>query len=285
MNRDYSTISPSARALLMMKGYTNIPFARDAAELITYPDKYIPDFENKDFRFWARTAHFESRYWSINQLLQSVTATNILELSSGFSLRGLDEVIKKDVYYIDTDLPEVVDQKIGFIDSVAGARVQLKGKMELLPLNALDENQFIEIVGHFPAGEVIIVNEGLLMYLDKNEKEKLCSIIHKILREHGGYWITADIYIKSEELKKSLAINDKLEKFFEQHHVEENKFESFEGAEAFFNKNGFVIDKETEPDYSNLVAVGYMLKAATPEQINALKGAAKMHSTWRLKIQ
>jgi hypothetical protein len=65
-NRNFNTISPSAKSLLLMKGYTNIPFARQTAELLNYPEKYNPDFDKKDMTFWARTLHFESRYWSID---------------------------------------------------------------------------------------------------------------------------------------------------------------------------------------------------------------------------
>jgi hypothetical protein len=43
--------------------------------------------------------------------------------------------------------------------------------LETLPLNALDEAQFAETVGRFPQGEIVIVNEGLLMYLN-TEKNK-----------------------------------------------------------------------------------------------------------------
>src|ERR1700749_1461383 len=92
-SRDYSTISPSAKSLLLMKGMTNIPYARQAAELIMYPGNYEPDYEAHPFGFWARLAHFEARYRSIDQLLAPFNITNILELSSGFSLRGLDAAL------------------------------------------------------------------------------------------------------------------------------------------------------------------------------------------------
>jgi hypothetical protein len=61
-----------------------------------------------------------------------------------------------------------------------------------LPLNALDEKQFSEIIKHFSKGEIVIVNKGLLMYLNKEEQEKLSRFICKILKQHGGYWITAE---------------------------------------------------------------------------------------------
>jgi len=61
-NRNYNTISPSAKSLLLMKGHTNIPFARETAELIKYPEKFNPDFSKKDMTFWARVVHFENRH-------------------------------------------------------------------------------------------------------------------------------------------------------------------------------------------------------------------------------
>lgn len=51
VNRDFSSISPSAKWLLLWKGYTNIPFAREVAELLEYPNKYIPDFKREIILF------------------------------------------------------------------------------------------------------------------------------------------------------------------------------------------------------------------------------------------
>ncbi|MGN6568915.1 MAG: hypothetical protein ACTHJ0_13225, partial [Flavipsychrobacter sp.] len=100
--QSFDTISPSAKALLLLKGHTDIPFARQAAELISRPEKYEPDFDKKDFGFWARVLHFEMRYQSINNLLADLQVKNILELSSGFSFRSLQTAVENDVYYIDT---------------------------------------------------------------------------------------------------------------------------------------------------------------------------------------
>ena len=47
IHRDFSSISHSAKWLLFMKGHTTIPFAREAAELLEYPNKYIPDLKRE----------------------------------------------------------------------------------------------------------------------------------------------------------------------------------------------------------------------------------------------
>ena len=151
-------------------------------------------------------------------------------------------------------------------------------------MNALDDKQFHEIVNHFPDGKIVIVNEGLLMYLDRREKEKLCNIIHKILKERGGYWITGDIYLKNKQEKLNLKFDNKTKEFFEQHHIEENRFESFEEAEVFFKKMGFIIDKVANMKRSKLNSLKYFLKSATIKQLFKMRKAGKIQATWRLRI-
>lgn len=267
-----------------MKGLTNIAFAKQAAELMMHPQPFGPDYENKDFTFWLRVAHFESRYQSVDQLLAGLPVKNILELSSGFSFRGLAAVKEKDVHYIDTDLPGIIEKKKEMVAALQNGSFSSKGKLEILPLNALDEQAFVEVVNRFAQGQIAIVNEGLLVYLNREEKLKLCSNIHKVLEQRGGYWITADIYIKQKPADTTLRMKDQLQDFLDKHHVEENKFDSIEDAVDFFKSAGFVIDKEAEPDYSNISAVKKALKNATQEQLDKLGKTGKIHTTWRLKI-
>lgn len=282
-NRNFNSISPSAKSLLLLKGHTNIPYARQTAELLLSPHKYIPDFSNRDMAFWARVVHFENRYWSIDQLLADLSIKNILELSSGFSFRSLETIQKRGVYYIDTDLPDVINLKKDFMNALRSHKSETKGELELTSLNCLDKQQFTEIAGHFPVGEIAIVNEGLLMYLDLHEKENLCSFIHEILKQRGGYWITADIYIKNRKEKFDLKIDSNTNDFFTQHHIEDNKFNSFEEAESFFNSMGFIIDKESEVKSSDLSSMKYFLKSLTLKQLFKLRKAGKIQKTWRLR--
>jgi O-methyltransferase involved in polyketide biosynthesis len=283
-NRNFNTISPSAKWILLMKGHTDIPFARQTAELIVYPEKFNPDFDKKVMTFWARTVHFEYRYKSIDQLLEDLPVNNILELSSGYSFRGLNAIKQKDIYYIDTDLPDVIAEKEYFIVVLKNENGSAEGKLELLPLNALDEKQFRGITDRFPDGEIAIVNEGLLMYLDTSGKEKLCHIIHRILEERGGYWITADIYLKNQHENLGIKWDDRSQEFFEQHRIEDNKFGSFKEAEEFFKRMGFIIDKEAKIENSQLSSLKYLLQNATSEELTKMSKVGKIQSTWRLRI-
>ena len=302
--RNYNTISPSARSLLLLKGHTPIPYAREAAALIQYPEPYEPDFSNRHPGFWIRVMHFETRYQSINDLLSDLSPqpVNILEISSGFSFRGLALAAEREVNYIDTDLPDVIATKQKMIDALAADTV-LRGHYELRPLNALDPTAFQAIVDSIPPGPIrtsqgvvprpgsfdpfaslVIVNEGLLMYLGKEEKQQLCQFIAKVLRERGGYWITADIYIRrSMPDEPELDQGDTLKEFLKQHKVQENMFETFDEAIQLFADAGLVLDKEAEPDYANLSAAPHFMASATPELLGKLRGRGKIHATWRLR--
>jgi len=125
-SRNYNTISPSAKSLLLMKGYTTIPFARQTAELIVYPEKYEPDYKKKDLTFWARVVHFETRYWSIDQLLSDLSIRNILELSSGFSFRGFETARQKGYHYIDSDLPKLIAIKKELVSALKSKALMKK---------------------------------------------------------------------------------------------------------------------------------------------------------------
>jgi len=283
--RNYNTISPSARSLLLLKGHTTIPYAREAAALIQYPEPYEPDFSNRYPGFWIRVMHFEARYQSINNLLNDLSPqpVNILEISSGFSFRGLALATEREVNYVDTDLPDLIATKQKMIDALA-TDTALRGHYELRPLNALDTTAFQAIVDSMPPGPILIVNEGLLMYLGKEEKQQLCQFISKILRERGGYWITADIYIRrSMPDDPELDQGDTLKEFLKQHRVQENMFETFDEATQLFADAGLVLDKEAEPDYANLSAAPHFMASATPELLGRLRGGGKIHATWRLK--
>ena len=283
-NRDYSSISPSAKQLLLLKGFTEIPFARQAAELMLHPKEYIANLADMDFSFNARLMHFESRYRSIDELLNGVPISNVLELSSGFSFRGLDLIMHKDVNYIDTDLPEVIDIKKNFIDAFTAKDFKPVGTLQTFALNALDEQQFKDTINLFPPGEVAILTEGLMMYLNPEEKKKLCGIIHNVLKERGGYWIVADIYIRKDIDQRNIMVTEALQGFYDTHKIEDNKFESFEAAEKLFNDNGLVIDKAAGGDYSNLSGLPGFLSKASEGQVDIIKNAGKIRATWRLKV-
>jgi len=284
MNRDYNSISPSAKSLLLTKSLTDIPFVADAVKLI-YGNNALEHFSGRPFDeiFLKRLVHFESRYLSLDSLLFASGCLNILEISSGYSFRGLDLVLRHpNIYYLDTDLQGVIDIKKDLVERlIADEKLNLKGTLKIEALNALDQDAFSNALNQMPLGPVSIINEGLLVYLNTEEKISLCKTIHKLLKQRGGYWITADVYVKRPALKNN--INDHFSQFLEAHHVEDNKFESFEQAERFFLDQGFKLATKATSVWHQLSSLKYIDHELLKKMKEQAGKIGRIRETWVLK--
>jgi O-methyltransferase involved in polyketide biosynthesis len=239
--RDYSTISPSAKSLLLVKAQTDLPFARQAAELLFGADA-VAQGAPGDRAAESRRVHFERRARSLDDSLRAQGVTRVLEIAAGLSFRGLAMAAGEDVAYVDTDLPELASIKAELVARLHPA--PLVGSLRVQALDALDADAFRRTVHGMPDGELAIVHEGLLMYLGPDEKTRLAASIREALLERGGVWITADVYVRSET---HLVRDETTQKFLDAHRVDENKFADWTAADAFFTSSGFAIQRRLAP--------------------------------------
>ncbi len=244
MSDRFSTISPSAKALLLVKAQTRLPYANEAARLLWGDDAVEADAQQQAETAGAeaRRRHFELRARSLDEALADVGATRILELAGGLSFRGLAMAARESVTYVDTDLPELTEIKRTLVAKLHPT--PLAGTLVVRSLNALDGGDFDAAVHELPEGALAIVHEGLLMYLDDDEKAQLATHIHRALTARGGWWITADIYVRSET---HLVREERTTQFLEKHRVEEKKFADLDAAATFFESNGFSVAKRLVP--------------------------------------
>jgi len=281
MDKDFTSVSPSAWPLLLMKAETTIPYAGEAVKWLPQPENVLQLSKEKNFMYWARVLHFEERYQSISLLLNEIKPRNILELSSGFSFRGLDMTEKNNnLHYIDTDLPGIVTVKRTVIDKLRPSRNSLS-TYELLPLNALDKQAFKNISERFDDDPVTVVNEGLLMYLNKTEKGILCRHIRETLEQRGGNWITADIYFRNQ-MEETKQAGDSFNEFLDKHRAWENMFIDEADARQFFESMGFTIDLIHEPDFKTLSSFPQFMNLLTVEQMESMNKVPKLRETWQL---
>ncbi|MFX1531357.1 MAG: hypothetical protein ACFFBC_09600 [Promethearchaeota archaeon] len=286
LNLNFDSISPSAKSLLLTKALTTIPFAKEAAALI-WGDQDIQGIQERlsSIGFLMRLIHFEKRYSSVDKGLNEIGIKNILEFSSGFSFRGLNMCKDPGIFYIDTDLPEMIKIKKKIVQELTTRYCNYPvNNLLLLALNVFDNNAFTEIVNRFPPNPIAIVNEGLLVYLDEKQKRRLCEIVYNLLSKRGGNWITADIYIKKdpEDVEISGFYDEKGKRFISEHQVKENKFESFEVAEKFFKDCGFDIYKKIDIPSSQLNSIKFLAKIPRHE-LEEIKGRKNTRETWILK--
>jgi len=219
-----------------MRAQTDIPFARAAAELLLGPAAVADELARVTSLRGSelRREHFAERYRSVDRALEASQLDRVLELAAGLSFRGLAFAQRGKGIYLDTDLPEVIATKQRLVRELVETPPP---NLRLLAVDAFDAGA---AVAELPAGALAIINEGLLVYLDTQEKERLAATIRDALVARGGVWITADIYIRGPRDPR-VEQDDRLRTFLDAHRVDANKFESLAAAESLFTCAGFAI--------------------------------------------
>jgi O-methyltransferase involved in polyketide biosynthesis len=270
-DRDFTSISPTAQGLLLMKAITtSIPYLKEAAELI----------------MGQGGIEFECRYLSIDEVLVGSPINNFLEIASGFSFRSLVMTRDRNCFYLDTDLPEIVETKMGIATELLRAEGRTPEQSPCFAtLNALDPDAFSKAIELFPPGPIAVISEGLLVYLDETEKRQLCSNIRQALIERGGVWVSADVYTRKGKEIKSRPRSPQVLKFLAQHKVVENSFATFDDARGFFTECGFQIETHTADEvYSRLSSVKSLKRR---QEINEEEIRARLNTrqTWVLSAK
>ncbi|QIY89484.1 class I SAM-dependent methyltransferase [Chryseobacterium gallinarum] len=269
-------VTDTAKALMAFKAETDtIPYAKKIAD---YFNIDTPAALREDFGFQASVLHFEMRSRSLDYFLEKTSAPTVLELSAGFSLRGLEYAHHNiNTTYLDTDLNSIITAKTGMLENMGET---VPSNLQFLDLDALDEKSFPAV-----SSEVLIINEGLLMYFNRESQRRILRNIHSLLNKNGGTWVTADIYLKHETHTLGSDRDKKWNTFFKKNNVHENYFESFGQAEQFFNDNGFRIIEKYEPEFEKLSSLPKLLETGTPKQLELLKSKGRIQETWRLAMK
>ncbi len=200
----FDQISITARLIAYMRQFSDIPFAKDvAAELHARETFEELLHENnmrlEDFSWYAPI--FELRYKSVSNALRRVGATQILELASGVSLRGLALTSNPAITYVETDLGELTNEKRNLIETLRRKySLPNHGNLELRVANALDFDDLAEAARRFKADQTTaVIHEGLFQYLSRDEIQTVANNIRKLLNRYPGVWITPDFSFRQAE--------------------------------------------------------------------------------------
>ena len=187
------------------------------------------------------------------------------------------------------DLPIVIDQ-INYMTS----KVITEKQKPLISFNAVDATNYESMrqVLNDVKGEICIMTEGLLFYLNDSELISMCQAIRKLLSEFGGCWITADgggnsdIYLLTlgalyqGDKEKMTMIMKKFMNSMANVQAHTNTFAAnrFEKAKEFLEKQGFVIQEESVSKYMN------KLNFVPEDKEAALKAALGKIQMWTMTI-
>lgn len=134
----------------------------------------------------------------LEDLIENQSVKQVVELASGFTPHGVNTTEKHpDVKYLEVDYG--AEKKKSIVENI-----KPDSNIEYLGGNILSEDTFDRIENSLDNGPVAIFSEGLMMYMDEENRERLASSIKKILEKHGGAFFFEDNTTFNPEYKKRL---------------------------------------------------------------------------------
>jgi O-methyltransferase involved in polyketide biosynthesis len=279
---DLSRISVTAKLAAYYRQFSDIPFAKEVATRIHADDAFEQilrdhELERDQLTFYAPM--FEARYKSITQLILESGSSQVLELASGYSLRGLDLTQKSTIRYVETDLPDVVATKLALLDDVRRQHEIATSPLHLVTVaDALDLEQLRAAAKPFDASKpLMVLCEGLIGYLTRQETERLAANVHDVLGAfEGGSWICPDFSFKvdirnlpPERIRLREAVTGITER-----QLDASAFEDQDDLVAFFERIGFSVQVRSQvdatPAFSSIAALGL-----SPALIDRLRPALR----------
>jgi len=277
---DPARISVTAKVSAYYRKFSDIAFAEEVATLIGADEAVAEIVRNHGLEpdkltFYAPM--FEARYKSITQLIRKCGASQVLELASGYSLRGLDLTRDGALCYVETDLHDVVATKVALLE-------ELRRRHDLPPnpshvvavANALDIEQLRTAAAVFERTRpLLVLCEGLVGYLARQEVRCLADNVRMLLDGvRGGWWIVPDFAFKTElrdlppeRIRLREAITG-----VTQRQLDASAFEDGADLEAFLARVGFDVQVfrqvDETPSFSTIAALG--LAPAVIDRIRAL---------------
>lgn len=277
---DLSRISVTAKLAAYYRQFSDISFAREVATRIGADDAFEQivrehGLQRDKLTFYAPM--FEARYKSISQLIGKAGCSQVLELASGYSLRGLDLTQGGAVRYVEADLPDVVARKLTLLDDVRRHHEIPPSPLHAVTVaDALDFEQVRTAAwGLDHSQPLMVLCEGLIGYLTREETERLASNVRALLGTFaGGWWICPDFSFRAdvgslprERIRLREAITG-----VTQRQLDASAFESERDLTAFLGRVGFDEQVRSQidetPALSSIPALG--LSPTWAERMRAL---------------
>jgi O-methyltransferase involved in polyketide biosynthesis len=283
MPADSSLISVTAKVAAYYRQFSDIPFAQEVARRIGADaafDLILREhgLEREKLTFYAPM--FEARYKSVTQLILQSGTSQVLELASGYSLRGLDLTRGGAVRYVETDLPNVVAAKLSLLEEIRQHHAIPRSPQHVVTTaDALDFDEVRSSAAVLdPSRELTVLCEGLIMYLSKEQTEQLATNIRRLLGDFaGGSWITPDFTFRAEarDLPPERVRLREAITGVTQRQIDASAFEDGHDLATFLGRVGFNAEVRSQvdetPSFSSVQALGL-----SPASIERLRGVLRV---------
>jgi O-methyltransferase involved in polyketide biosynthesis len=277
---DLSRVSVTAKIAAYYRQFSDIAFAKEAARRIGADDAFEQILRDHGLERDALTFYapmFEARYKSISRLIGNSGCSQVLELASGYSLRGLDLTQSSGVRYVETDLPDVVATKRALLDDVRREHGIAPSPWHVVTAtDALDLEALHDATAQLDHGlPLMVLCEGLIGYLTREETQRVASNVRALLGAFAnGAWICPDFSFRTE-LRNLPPARVRLREAITgvtQRRLDASAFEDDGDLEAFLARVGFDVEARSQideaPALSSLAALG--LPPTWPERMRSV---------------
>ena len=284
---EFELVSYSAQVKLQWLANTGNP---EAQKILKYLDK-ADIYSNKNLRDYDRLEKLNGIYQELCyaatvEYVQKNDYKNVLDIGGGYSPRAM-VFANEGRKYLGGELAAVAVSASNIMDKVLDKNV--RGNVDYDEVLVEDTEAMLRAGDTFN-GKICIVEQGLMIYLDQDRLADYYENLQKIMKKHGGCFITSDLETRSlfKDLAAALYGDDQVEILYaETKDMYEELFESILNEENFDNQLDAVeyakddlklkIDKvPLLTDISKLSCV----KSMTPEQVEKIKQICAKNYLW-----
>ena len=276
---NYERIIPTAWLTAYPKTFSDIPLSEDIFHELEQIRKHHGKPEvSQDLKVPKLAPEIEARYKLVTKLLYLTKIPQILEIAAGLCPRGMLMAKDPSIEYVEMDLPEMIAEKKEIIAKLAAAsKVTLTHHLHLEEGSALEMNDLLRATRHFKKRPIAVVNEGLLRYLNFDEKAVVAKNVRALLERFGGVWITPDITLKKLlETQERITMPGLSTKIIGMtgKNFNENRFENEEQAKAFFEGFGFTVERHSFLEIEEKLTSPKKLQLRKEEVAEMIKSSA-----------
>ncbi|MCR5404578.1 MAG: STAS domain-containing protein [Butyrivibrio sp.] len=236
----------------------------------------------------------EIRFRTMGEMALKSGFPTIVDLPCGYTPRAI-EFSRLGKSFVGLDLPAAVSEGTPIITSMIDE--DKRGLVRFDEVDATNYESLKKVFDEIP-GEVCITTEGLLMYFTDSETGELCDNMRRILLDHGGCWLLADVETVFQTILNAQAmLGDRfMEVLVKGKERAQNRSdvvvsartlvvnpdkpeENMKKAMEFLAEHGLKAERLIVADYApELLSFGQI----TPQQAGAIRQAMKKYAYWKI---
>jgi len=251
----YDKVGPTAWKVAYQRTLADIKYSKEIfdelAPQITSSDQKQKDYFEKAKTSKHVTVQIEARYKIINRILEGQKPTQVFEIAAGLSPRGLSMAeANPDLIYVELDLPEMANEKKKILNQIKSKFNRRIPNLKIESGDALKYESLFAATKYFRQEKIVVINEGLLRYLNFEQKARVSQNVHKLLKYFSGVWITPDITLRQVILSEKADERQRIKELTGMD-IFANSFRNVEHAKEFFKQQGFQVESHSYREVEN----------------------------------